>query len=191
MLKDLIDAGVTSFKIEGRLRRASYVALATKTYKQILNALTNNKPVNEKAYIKNLSKVFNRGSYIEAYLNPGTPDNVINKVQQNHIGECIGSVAKVTPFKNGLYKIELSLSTDIAEGDGLKFMLNDVEVGSLGVGNVERNGKNYVIFSKRFVKVGASVHLCVDSRFENSLMPEKPRIKVSVSFIEKSFMYTR
>ncbi|MBO7219269.1 MAG: U32 family peptidase [Clostridia bacterium] len=182
MLKDLIDAGVTSFKIEGRLRRASYVALATKTYKQILNAITNNKPVNEKAYIKNLSKVFNRGSYIEAYLNPGTPDNVINKVQQNHIGECIGSVSKVSPFKNGLYKIELSLSTDIAEGDGLKFMLNDVEVGSLGVGNVERNGKNYVIFSKRFVKVGASVHLCVDSRFENSLMPEKPRIKVSVSF---------
>jgi len=42
-LKDLIDAGVTAFKIEGRMKSPYYVATATNAYKRALNALTENK----------------------------------------------------------------------------------------------------------------------------------------------------
>ena len=184
-LKELVDAGVTSFKIEGRLRRPSFVALATKTYKECLNAIAQSKSIDEKKYISKLQKVFNRGKYIDAYLSDGNKDNVINKFQQNHVGECIGDVVKVSPFKNSLYKIELKLNHSINEGDGLKFMLDGVEVGSLGVGNIEKNGKNYVIFSKRFVKVGSKVHLCLDYQFEEGLLPSKLEILVDVNFKSK------
>lgn len=188
-LRELVDAGVTSFKIEGRLRRASYVALATRIYKDCLESISRGRSVSEKKYIRDLSKVFNRGNYIDAYLDSGTPDTTINKHQQNHIGESIGSVVKVSPFKNELYKIELSLSRAITKNDGLKFMLDGVEVGSLGVGNVEKNGSNYIVFSKRYVKVGSTVHLCVDNEFEESLIPEHKRIPVVVDFQAKLGQY--
>ena len=56
-IKTLIDLGVTSFKIEGRMRSSEYVASAIKYYKGILN---NN--LTKQDYI-NLKTTYNRGDY--------------------------------------------------------------------------------------------------------------------------------
>ena len=58
-LKELIDAGVSSFKIDGRVKTEYYVATVTKAYKDALSDVMNGKPFNEHIY-KELEKVSHR-----------------------------------------------------------------------------------------------------------------------------------
>ena len=65
-LKLLADSGVSAFKIEGRLRRAGYVAEAVSCYRK---AIDGGFPPSGEAAIERLKKVFYRGEYIKnAYL---------------------------------------------------------------------------------------------------------------------------
>ena len=71
-LKELIDAGVTSFKIEGRMRQADYVAGVTKTYRKYLDFITSAtdstaSPLNindDENYLLNL---YNKGGFTNYY----------------------------------------------------------------------------------------------------------------------------
>lgn len=55
-LKELIDAGVQSFKIEGRLRRAGYVGQAVNTYRKAVDAILNKTSINEKQKATNFKR---------------------------------------------------------------------------------------------------------------------------------------
>ena len=65
-LKDLKDAGVCSFKVEGRNKTVFYVATVAKTYRRALEDMEANKPFN-KDYLKELAKTSNRG-FITGFL---------------------------------------------------------------------------------------------------------------------------
>ena len=137
-LKELVKAGVTSFKIEGRLKRPAYVVSTVSTYKKVLESSTFTKQDE-----KNLLKVFSRGDFNKGeYLNNNN-SNIINKEIQNHLGEKIGRVLKVEKFKD-LHKITIESRHQIATGDGLKFISKDGYVNSLGVGNVEYKNGNFI-----------------------------------------------
>ena len=82
-IKELKEAGVDVLKIEGRARRAFYVASATKEY---YNAINKNKVSQE-----NLQLAFNR-EFTEGYFNGN--GNIISKFN-NHIGIHVGKVLKV------------------------------------------------------------------------------------------------
>lgn len=183
-LEELVDAGVSSFKIEGRLRHSGYVATATSAYKTALTSLFKEPLLAaEKNQIKNALRVsFSRGEFNRrAYLDDETPDRVINTVYQNHIGIKIGTVTKVEPFKNGLFKITAKLSHEIGSGDGLKIIdsKNQKQVASLGVGNVERTKTGeYVFFTKNKFSAGLDVHLTQNAKTENELLNQKRKIKI-------------
>ena len=180
-LQTLIDAGVTSFKIEGRLRREGYVAQAVDSYKNALKTLNNNKMLDIEEEIFRLKKVFSRGDFnTDAYLNPGVPDEVVNKDVQNHLGISIGKVLKIEPFKN-LLKVSIKSSHELNEGDGLKFLDKGVQVCSLGVGNVEKQSNNiYVIYTKHKLKVGFDVNLILDNVVETGLVAKIRKLPLSV-----------
>ena len=75
ILKDLINSGIDVLKIEGRAKGPEYVYTVTKTYREALNLLKQNK-LTEKEIIRltnELDKVFNRGFSTNFYL--GTPTN--------------------------------------------------------------------------------------------------------------------
>ncbi|MDD4839876.1 MAG: U32 family peptidase [Clostridia bacterium] len=205
-LNDLVDAGVQSFKIEGRLRRAGYVAETVDCYRKALDNLENNMPTVQSSDInlpkrqnfgasKNsgnklgsnglqteitrLKKVFNRGDYLSrAYLDSGVPDNVVNKISQNHQGIAIGKVVDVKPFKD-ILAITIESKHKLAVGDGLKFFENGVECGSLGIGSLKEVDRNtYTIFSKAKANVGQSVNLILDSRIEEEALARKKYVSV-------------
>ena len=178
-LKALRDAGITSFKIEGRLRRSGYVAEAVSVYREALDNIDGEVSIDH--LTARLKKVFNRGDYLEdAYLY-GTKD-VINPIGQNHQGIYIGKIIKVEPFKN-LYKITVKSSHPLNSGDGLKLFSNGVEALSLGVGNVEKIGKDlYVIYSKNKPQEGMTCNLILDSAAEKESLS-----KVKKEFLEIKF----
>lgn len=186
-LEVLIDAGVSSFKIEGRMRHAGYTATATNIYKSALqliktNALTEN-------FIKQseteLKITYSRGNFNQnAYLYKSNDEPIIYSDYQNHIGTKIGTVKKVESFKNNLTKATLLLSTEIYEGDGLKIINQKTkkQVASLGVGNIVKNSQNeYVIFTKSKFPAGLDVFLTQSSKNENKYLKNTKKIKVNIS----------
>lgn len=176
-LKTLIDAGVTSFKIEGRLRRYGYIAESVKQYS---NAISNLNNFNIKASEKALMKVFNRGEYNKGiYLVENNNAKIINKKFQNHRGVCVGKVKDVRPFKT-LNQITLESTHKLNTNDGLKFIKDDEEI-SIGVGNVIELKKDvYKIFSNKKPEVGSDVYLTVDSLHEKNLVDTTKLIDVKI-----------
>ncbi len=191
-LKQLIDAGVTSFKIEGRMRHAGYVATATNIYKSAISLIKNNKFNNKFAKESELAlkTAYSRGDYNKnAYLKPTKTNEVIYSDFQNHIGIKIGKVKSVIPFKNDLFKVIIESSHPLCAGDGLKIINQKTkeQVSSLGVGNVEKTGANtYTIYTKNKFSAGFDVHLTQNSVAENNLLASTPKIKIDVRIIAKA-----
>lgn len=181
-LNELKDAGVCSLKIEGRLRRAGYVAQAIDSYKRALEARCD---LQQEKY--NLTKVFSRGEFNQGYLYENK--NIISNYQ-NHMGIPIGKVINVQPFKN-LYRIVIS-SPDyqIKKGDGLKFVYAG-EQQSIGVGNVDIKGNLYTVYSLVKPKVNSQVNLTLDSQNEELLTSVTKRIgiDIGVKIIEQQPIY--
>ena len=95
-IKQLADAGVCSFKIEGRLRRNGYVACAVQAYRKALDEVEKgNSPTLDSITENELKIAFSRGEFLKrAYLDEGTP-KVVEKRFNNHIGIKIGTVKSV------------------------------------------------------------------------------------------------
>ncbi len=176
-LKTLVDAGVTSFKIEGRLRRYGYIAESINQYSKAL------KNLNKIDYVSSenaLKKVFNRGNYNSGiYLDENNNRNIINSEFQNHRGVLVGKIKDVKPFKT-LYQIMLTSKHKLNTNDGLKFIKDGNEI-SIGVGNVvELNKNEYKIFSNKKPEINSDVFLTVDSVYEEELTNTKKLIDVNV-----------
>ena len=185
-LKELIKAGVTSFKIEGRMRRSAYVAQSVSSYRKAIDNV--NIDVNKE--IKNLTQVFSRGEFNKGYyLDNNINKNIINPNFQNHRGIKIGTVLNVEKFKD-LNKITIKCSNyKLHPGDGLKFILDGNET-SMGVGNVIENGNNvYVVFSKNNPLKNSEVYLALNSEWEQKLLEVNKKLSISAKFEAKVNSY--
>lgn len=131
-LQELKDAGVTSFKIEGRLRRPEYVFKTVKTYKKILK----NDFIVEKNDLNTLKSAYNRGNFTKGYSFDDTKNIMSEKVQGN-IGVKVGTIKKV--FSDGYS--EIVFSGKIEEGQGYKLLDENGFEKSGGVFPKTKNGK--------------------------------------------------
>ena len=129
-LKDLADAGMDSFKIEGRLKGESYVRNVVSAYSEALDALISRFPERYRrasfgrvsgGFSPDLNKTFNRG-YTELFLD-GTRGAWSSMDAPKSMGECIGTVARLTP--EGLVVNPASASLRLSNGDGLAFVGRD------------------------------------------------------------------
>lgn len=176
-LKDLFDAGVISFKIEGRARRSAYVAGSTAVYRK---AVDNNFKYNG-ADIEELKKLFNRGDYTKGYFEDS---KILYSKIQGHIGVKIGKLTKISLGKR-FNILEIESKKEIHKGDGLKFIKNESELGSIGVQDVKKQGNNYVITTTAKIEKGADVYLTLDALNEEKLLENVRKLKISGSFIAK------
>ncbi len=180
-LNELKDCGISSFKVEGRLRRKGYVAAAAQCYRLALKGAR----IASAALIERLKKAFFRGDYNTGLYFEGNAPCIVNKRFQNHRGIKIGKVLNVEPFKN-IYRITVSCGFHkLATGDGLKGVETlgdfDREV-SFGVGNfIEKKEGVYLIFTSAELKKGMDLYLTVDSKEENAPTEEK-KIIAEISF---------
>lgn len=186
-LKELTDAGVCSFKIEGRLRRKGYVACAVQAYRRAIDEVE--KGMSPKLDVKTqtmLKTAFSRGDYLErAYLDPGTP-KVIEKRFNNHIGIKVGMVRSVKEFKDGLFEIVVATKYPLAKGDGLKFFDGDKEKASLGIGEQKACGTGaYSFVTKTKVKAGWQVNLISDAKQDEELLRVQKVVPIRLEVVAK------
>ena len=113
----LMDAGVTSFKIEGRLKKAEYVAAVVKAYRQAIDSYlaTNQVEVPIEAH-QDMEQIFSRG-FTKGFLFNDSGPNWISADRPNHKGILIGKVTQVKAKR-----VTIQLSEDLDLHDGLRFV---------------------------------------------------------------------
>ena len=72
-LKEMIEAGIDSFKVEGRTKSLYYVSATAKAYREAIDAVLQNKNTDMQPYLEELLKVGNRGYTTGFYLNKEYP----------------------------------------------------------------------------------------------------------------------
>lgn len=120
----LIDIGVTSLKIEGRMKSPEYVYVVTKIYREAIDSYYKNGTVSiDRKLLNKLQRLFSRG-FTKGYLFHEDYQNIINDSRPNHQGIYIG---KVIDYKNNFIKIKLI--NDVSIGDGLRIVLDKDDYG--------------------------------------------------------------
>ena len=119
IIPDLIEAGIDSFKIEGRMKRPEYVAGVTSIYRKYVDLYLKNpqKPywVDDKDK-EMLMDLFNRGGFHTGYYKQKNGRNMITIQKPNHIGVKAGTVLS----QKGR-EVQMRALTDIAAGDLIEF----------------------------------------------------------------------
>ena len=133
----LIDIGVDSLKIEGRMKRPEYVYLIVSLYRKAIDNYINIGRTNiTNDDIKEIKKVFNR-NFTKGFLFNTNNDDFINDFRPNHQGIEIGKVIKV--YKN---RITIKLTDDLNIQDGIRFIGKE-DIG-LTIQKI-KNGNNKII----------------------------------------------
>lgn len=135
----LLEAGIDSLKIEGRMKNAAYVASAVHAYKTIATDYQNNNLDEEK--IKQLSfelaNIYNRGGFTDGYFIRHNGADMISVARPNNQGVCIGTLIGI---KAGTIKIKLTedlFSQDVLELTGKHDEIIEITSGtSAGKGAV-------------------------------------------------------
>lgn len=111
----LIELGVDSLKIEGRLKRPEYVYLVVKTYRKAIDNYIKYKDTKiTEDDITELKKIFNR-KYTKGFLFNSTNKDIINTFRPNHIGIEIGRVISVNK-----QNVDIELNNDLNVLDGIR-----------------------------------------------------------------------
>ena len=118
-IPQLINAGVSCLKIEGRMKSPEYVATVTKIYRKYIDLAYSQKDyIVDQNDIDELMQVFNRGGFSSANFESTPNRNYVFKEKPNNIGIYIGNVSKLNKEK-GL--VRLTLKNDVQIGDKISF----------------------------------------------------------------------
>lgn len=120
---ELIDAGVTSFKIEGRMKSPEYVAIVTSLYRKYIDMYLKEGRVNvDEADWQKLLQAFNRGGFTDGYLTGEVGENMMALDVPKHQGTYIGKVVKKVKRgkQSDLMEIELAKGVRLGLGDGVE-----------------------------------------------------------------------
>ena len=166
----LIDAGVDSFKIEGRMRKPEYVIQAVLSYKKAIQAYQERKVILLSNEILKLKKVFNR-EYTKGYIFNEKPNDINNDYRPNHLGVELGTVID---YRDNKAIIQLTDTLEINDGYRI--------IGKKDYGNtVTRIIKGDAMVKKAFpndvikldvtekIEVGSKVLKTLDADLESSL----------------------
>ena len=120
----LINVGINSFKIEGRMKRKEYVYLVVSAYKKVIdNYLETGKIEVSDTLIEELKLIFNR-DFTKGFMFDEDNSNIVNIDTSNHKGVKIGRVIK---YEQGFLTIKLDKKVSI--NDGLRIISSNKEYG--------------------------------------------------------------
>lgn len=189
-LEALIDAGIRSFKIEGRLKDLSYVKNVTAHYRQQLDAIMARRPEFEPSshgrcrysFTPDPDKSFNRGK-TDYFVNERKAD-IGDFRTPKYLGVEVGKVSKI-----GKDFIQVDSDTEFHNGDGLGFFaanyqkarLSDDKLTGFRVNRTEGN----TLYLKNMPKdlyVGATLYRNKDQAFEALLAKESAERTLLLDF---------
>ncbi len=170
-LGEMIDAGITSFKIEGRLKERTYVRNTVSHYRRLLDAeialrsdcCRSSVGISETEFSPDPAKSFTRGA--ETYFFDGKRAGVASFDTPKAMGEYIGRVTKVASGR-----VTLDRNCDLGAGDGICFITGGEAVGT----NINAaEGNTFIPNRADGIAAGCEIYRNYDRRF--SLAVERSR----------------
>ena len=179
-LEELIDAGITSFKIEGRLKDADYVKNTTAYYRRALDEIIGRRSDLERAsrgvstpsFEPNLGKSFSRG--FTDYFIHGRQKNIDAPFTPKSMGEHIGEIKRIDGKR-----VTVKLKEDITlhNGDGLCFLDENKQLQGFNVNGVE---KNVVLASSALTSSCADLYRNFDIIWQRSVDASHGNRKIAI-----------
>jgi 23S rRNA 5-hydroxycytidine C2501 synthase len=184
-LNDLIEAGITSFKIEGRLKDVGYVKNITAYYRQKLDSIIENNSSLKKSssgysiipFKPDPEKTFNRG--YTSYFIDGKDENLSSIDTPKSTGKHLGVVSKVDSRSFTVDTLET-----IINGDGLCFFDESGELVGMNVNSVKQN--TVLTNDPRGITIGTKIFRNYDHAFNNELKQDCSRKIRAAITIEES-----
>ncbi len=185
-LEDLILSGITSFKIEGRLKNKTYVINTTAFYRKKLDEILNkynlkraSMGISQYDFEPDINKTFNRG-FTDFYIT-GKKNKIATIDYTSSLGEYIGKVKETT--KNSFLIPNIKFNN----GDGICFFdKNKTLIGTY----INKTDNNYTFpSSMEGIKEGTTIYRNFNKEFEDKLQNSKPLRKLPLTLkIRKNLM---
>lgn len=187
-LYDLINAGVSSFKIEGRLKDIDYVKNIVAFYRKELDKIINKNPekyerssigTSSITFTPQLDKVFNR-TYTQYFLKTrnlrnGTKIASLNTPKSQ--GEYIGTLLSVSNGKQLL----IDTKKELTNGDGLSFFNKKGEYSGFRINKVL--GKYVYVTQSVKIEKGTKLYRTFDKRFNDLISTDTAQRFIYVDFV--------
>ncbi len=184
-LEQMADAGVVSFKIEGRLKDIAYVKNVVAAYSQRLDELCQKRPTDYcrvslgksfPAFTPDLAKTFNRG-YTHYFLDGRTHD-IFSPDTPKAMGEFVGKVKEIRGRSFTVAGV-----ASFANGDGLCFINAKKELEGFRVNRVEGN-RLFPLTMPEGLRHGISLYRNNDVAFDKELARQgtERRIPIRLTF---------
>ena len=181
-LEELIEAGAVSFKIEGRLKDASYVKNVVAAYSQRLDNIIAQHP--EKycraskghctyTFTPNLKKTFNRG--FTTYFLHGRQPDIFSPDTPKAMGEFVGTVKE-----SRRDSFNVAGTASFANGDGLCFINEEHELEGFRINRAEGN-RLFPQQMPRNLRPGVALYRNNDMEFERLLARQSSVRKIPVT----------
>ncbi|WP_338761769.1 U32 family peptidase [Massilia sp. METH4] len=190
-LEALVDAGIRSFKIEGRYKDMGYVKNITAHYRLLLDEILERRPEFARAssgrtevlFTPDVDKNFHRGH--TDYFAGGRQDDIGAFDSPKYLGVKLGTVTRL-----GGDHFDLLTDAPMANGDGLNYMVKRTPAG-IQANKVEKLGEseegqrwrvfpNEPMASLTALKVGTEVHRNRDHQWEAALTKKSSERRVGV-----------
>lgn len=180
-IKQMAEAGVTSFKIEGRLKDIAYVKNVTAAYSQKLDEIVRHAPETYRraslgkcryTFTPNLNKTFNRG--FTDYFLTGRHDDITSFDTPKAMGEYVG---KVKEIRGETFTVAGTAA--FANGDGLCFINEKHELEGFRVNKAEGN-RIHPLKMPATLKRGTSLYRNNDKAFEDLLSKKSATRKIGI-----------
>jgi len=193
-LRALADAGISSFKIEGRYKDMAYVKNITAHYRQLLDGIMEDAPeysrtsAGRSTFLFNpvAEKTFNRGA-TDYFVNGRTAD-IGAFDSPKFVGEPVGSVIRVDGKQRRFF--DTTSAVELHNGDGLTFYDRKGELVGLRVNRAEKIGEDFRIHTAETLPAelfpGSGLFRNRDQEFERILEKKSAerRIAVDISLAE-------
>jgi len=144
-LKKVVESGVKSLKIEGRMKSPEYVATVVRVYRKYLDKVIAAKHDDGKETdidgrdLKDLAQVFNRGGFSRGYFFGKTGRDMMSYEKPKNWGIFLG---KVISYNRASGKVRVKLEEEISIGDGIEIWNDEEESPGNIVSEIIFNGKN-------------------------------------------------
>ncbi len=170
ILPKLIDAGISSFKIEGRLKEATYVKNTVAAYSQALDRYISLHPEDFKrnsfgrseiTFSPELSKSFNRG-FTHYFIDSRRPLGIISPNTPKSLGETINDISILN------------------NGDGISFFDSQGQYTGAMVNGIQ--GKKIITSKPVNIPKGAEIHRTYDRLWDKEIQKNTSSRKIGVSF---------
>lgn len=190
-LDKIIESGVKSIKIEGRMKSKEYVALVTKTYRDAIdNYYLNNKIEIDKETKDNINKIYSR-EFTKGYMFFEKNANITNTFYPAHLGEKIG---QIVGFKNN--RIQIKLFGELNQKDKITILNSTypeikMYVSKIYIKNklVKQGFKNEIIELEINSKINkdAMIYKSIDDKLidyiDNNYLSNVKRVAIRMKFM--------